>query len=387
MATIRAKLKQLRDADVKFISLVDRAATRIPFRVLKREKESKMGIDLTGVFKSDTSLKPAVAALVVLAHKNEAVNTQVREAIEKLGFITDRVQKSDEGQTLVYAQKDQAEDASVVRLSDQTLVSVEGLQAPSGWTGAMVEEHGFFPDLEMATEALLDQIEQVAKSDTPQEDGKKVLSSYAEYLDQMLVLPTACYKLGEVVQDIVKKAEPKTESESKASEKPLPGKKAEAVVEKPAAKTKEDAAKATKNEAETEAEKKKRALKHPPAEMAPPDEEDDQKPPPEEAQKCDTDDGIQATLLTALKGIEDRMMEQLAGVSQKVETVVTDLDAQKKVLDDVVQKADTLDTKLGTTVTAPPMSEDRPASTRMRVQKDDDPRTGNFDTAFLRRRR
>ena len=35
------------------ISLVDRAATRIPFRVLKRDKESKMGIDLTTVFKSD----------------------------------------------------------------------------------------------------------------------------------------------------------------------------------------------------------------------------------------------------------------------------------------------------------------------------------------------
>ena len=64
MAKIRTKLKQLRDADVRFISLVDRAATRIPFRVLKRdEKENKMGIDLTKVFKIDRFVRLAKLAI------------------------------------------------------------------------------------------------------------------------------------------------------------------------------------------------------------------------------------------------------------------------------------------------------------------------------------
>ena len=132
----KMKLKQLRDADVRYISLVDRAATRIPFRVLKRDKENEMGIDLTKVFKSDdTGGKPFVSALVVFAQKDEAVGNQVQEAITAHGFTTDRVQKSDEGETLVYAQADQSGETQIVRLSDQTLVSVSGLRVPGrmGW--------------------------------------------------------------------------------------------------------------------------------------------------------------------------------------------------------------------------------------------------------------
>lgn len=351
MATIRTKLKQLRDADVRFISLVDRAATRIPFRVLKREKENTMGIDLTKVFKSDGTAgkKPHVAALVVFAQKSEAAGTQVLEAIKTHGFKTDIVQKSDAGETLVYVQSDQKGETHVVRLSDQTLVNVAGLKVPEGWVGEMIEEHGFFPDLQMATMALYDEMALVAKSETPQADAKAVLESYATYLEQMLVLPANCYKLDEAVVDIVTKCS--------CEEK---GDKKDEVVKE-----------------ETEEERKKRIADHPPAEMAVSDEDDDQKPPP---------DAMKSDILAALKGIEERTTAQLTSLSTKLETVATEQVAQKKVLDDVVQKADTLSTTLNTTVTAPPVREDRPGPVRMRVQKDDDPRTGNFDTAFLRRR-
>ena len=89
-------------------------------------------------------------------------------------------------------------------------------------------------------------------------------------------------------------------------------------------------------------------------------------------------------ILKALKGIQ----KSVTGLASKVEAVVTEQAEQKKTLDGVVQKADTLNTTLKATVTAAPISEDRLTGARMRVQKtDDDPRTGNFDTAFLRRRR
>lgn len=343
MAKIRTKLKQLRDADVRYISLVDRAATRIPFRVLKRDKENKMGIDLTNVFKSDDTGKPYVSALVVFAQKDEAA-TQIEDAIEAHGFTTDRVQKSDEGETLVYAQTDQSKDMQVVRLSDQMLVSVSGLKTPEGWVGDFVEEQGFFPDLKMATTALYDQMVEVSKSDTPQEDAQATLTSYGQYLDQVLILPTACFKLDEMINEIVRKCECETT--------------------------------VVKESPEDEAARKKRIADHPPSEMAPVDEEDDQKPPPDEAYKSD--------VLAALKGIETT----ITGLAEKLETVVEEQAEQKKTLDGVVQKADTLNTTLKATVTAVPVPEDRPVgSVRMRVQKDDDPRTGNFDTAFLRRRR
>jgi hypothetical protein len=359
MATIRTKLKQLRDADVRFISLVDRAATRIPFRVLKREKENTMGIDLTKVFKSDGTAgkKPHVAALVVFAQKDEAAGTKVLEAIKTHGFKTDVVQKADNGETVVYVQSDQKGETHVVRLSDQTLVNVAGLKAPEGWMGELIEEHGFFPDLKMATAALYDEMALVAKSETPQADAKAALESYASYLEQMLVLPVNCYKLDEAVLDIVAKCS----CEGK-------DKKDEVVKEEEA-----------ESKAETEAEKKKRIADHPPAEMAVADEDDDQKPPPD-AVKSDA-------ILAALKEIKESTTTQLTSLSTKLESVVTEQASQKKVLDDVVQKADTLSTTLKTTVTAPPVREDRPGPVRMRVQKDDDPRTGNFDTAFLRRSR
>jgi hypothetical protein len=357
----KMKLKQLRDADVRYISLVDRAATRIPFRVLKRDKESKMGIDLTKVFKSDNTGKPYVSALVVFAQKNEAAGTQIHDAIKAHGFTTERVQKSDEGETLVFAQADQSGETQIVRLSDQMLVNVSGLKMPAGWMGEMIEQQSFFPDLKLATEALYEQVALVSKSDTPQEDASAVLGSYAAYLDQMVILPSACFKLDEVINEIVRKCscEETEKGEVKPGETPAKNPAAEAIKE------------------ESEADKKKRAANHPPAEMAPKDEEDDQKPPPDETYK--------AEVLAALSGLKDT----ITSLSTKVEAVATEQGEQKKVLDEVVKKADTLNETLESTVSAPPVSPDRPAhSTRMRVdKKDDDPRTGTFDTAFLRRRK
>lgn len=349
MATIRTRLKELRDVDVQFISLVDRAATRIPFRVLKRE-DSKMGIDLTKVFKSDQPVKPHVSALVVFAHKNEAVAKEIEAAITAHGFATDRVQKSDEGQTLVYAQGDQPKDVVVVRLSDQTLVSVGGLRVPEGWVGEWVEKHGFLPDVAMATSALHAQAQElVTKAENPQAEAEALLTSYAEYLSQVIQLPTACFKLDDAIEAIVKKC---------ACE----GEKTEVVKESP----------------EDEEARKKRVEGHAPAEMAVSDEDADQQP--EGVAKAED-------IMAALKGIEERTTTQLTGLAAKLETVVTEQVAQKKVLDGVVQKAETLTTTLKTTVTAVPAAEDRPSGPRMRTQKsEDDPRSGCFDTAFLRRR-
>lgn len=353
MATIRTRLKELRDVDVQFISLVDRAATRIPFRVLKRE-DSKMGIDLTKVFKSDQPVKPHVSALVVFAHKNEAVAKEIEEAITAHGFSTDRVQKSDEGETLVFAQGDQSAETHVVRLSDQTLVSVGGLRVPEGWVGEWIEKHGFFPDVAMATSALHAQAQElVTKSENPQADAEALLTSYADYFTQIIQLPTACFKLDDAITAIIKKCS----CEEKKDEK-----KDEVVKESP----------------EDEEARKKRIASQPPAETTVADEDADQQQP-EGVVKADV-----AAILTTLKGIEERTTSMAA----KLETVATEQAAQKIVLDGVVQKAETLTTTLKTTVTAVPVAEDRPAGPRMRTQKsEDDPRSGNFDTAFLRRRR
>ena len=91
---------------------------------------------------SDANVGPEAAGF---APKDDAAGKLVADAIEKHGFKTDRVQKSDAGETLVYAQADQPKDVVIVRLNDQMLVNVANLKTPKGWVGEMVEENGFFP--------------------------------------------------------------------------------------------------------------------------------------------------------------------------------------------------------------------------------------------------
>lgn len=351
-----------------------------------------MGIDLMRVFKGDDTVKvkPSVSALVVFAHKDEDVKTLMQEAIKKEGFAVDRVQKSDEGETMVYSQGDQPKEAMVVRLGDHVLASVAGFTVPQGWVGDLVEEHGFFPDLKMATAALYDQLVSVSKSETPQADAKEMLGSFGQYLDQMMVLPAACFTLDEALGDIVRKADgdpdaaEDTDDEDDADESDDDADETdEADAETPAEEVQKTDDKAKKGETEEE-KKKKRLKKHPPSEMAPVDEEDDQKPPPDEVTKSDQSPDFQQAVMSALTGLKD----STTALATKIEAVATEQATQKKTLDAVVQKADTLGATLKSTVIAPPVSEDRPAgAARMRVQKDEDPRTGNFDTAFLRRRR
>ena len=360
MATIKTRLKQLKDADVRYISLVDRAATRIPFRVLKRDKESKMGIDLTKVFKSDNTAgrKPYVSALVVFAQKDEAAGNQVQEAIKKYGFTTERVQKSDEGETLVFAQRDQTGDVQVVRLSDQLLVTVgelaeaQRLDRGNGGRGRVLPRSADgHRRVARASEGDGRQVRHAAGRDG---SGPHQLRGVHDAVGSA---SGQLFQVGRGHQghrrQVLLRGSPVAEGDKKDE-------KDEAV------------------KGETEEEKKKRLKSHSPAEMEPKDEEAEDGPPPEEVEKADD-----SPVLAALKG----MTAQLTSLSQKLESVVTEQASQKKTLDEVTQKADTLGTKLSTTVTANPVSEDRPAPSRMRVQKDDDPRTGNFDTAFLRRRR
>jgi hypothetical protein len=241
----------------------------------------------------------------------------------------------------------------------------------------MVEKNGFFPDLELVTDELQAQVADiVSKSEAPIQDAEAALTSYAEYLTQIAVLPANCFKLNDAVVEVVKKCscEDKKDDEEKTEAEKADGKSPYNETTLHSNKVKNGTTKA----GETEAERKKRIASHPPSEMAPVDEEDDQKPPP---------DAVKSDILTALKGIEERTSAQLTSLSTKLEAVAAEQVTQKKALDDVAQKADTLGTQLSTTVMASPVSEDRPAPARMRVQKDDDPRTGNFDTAFLRRRR
>jgi hypothetical protein len=324
-----------------------------------------MGIDLMRIFKGDKpKAKPDVAAVVVFAHDTPETMEQVRKSIEDAGFTTKTVQKADENTTVVYTQQDHDADKTVmIRLSDQMLLTALNVEPLTGLFGALVEKNGFVPDLPMAMDLFAVAVQEaVTKSDDPQTDIESAYKSLGEYLKLMGSLPPAAFAAADAVQAFaVKKVETPCDEE-----KP----EVEPTEEEKAAKAKADAEKVEAEKTEKVTEPVKPAVK--PAEKV-----------VEPVAKTET-----AAILEAIAGLRRETKDSIKGVAAKVDAVVEEQGKQKKTLDEVVQKAETLDSKLKTTVVTPDTTEDRPSGPRHTQRKaDDDPRTGNFDTAFIGRRR
>jgi hypothetical protein len=325
-----------------------------------------MGIDLMRVFKGDKpKAKPELAAVVVFAHEAPETQESVRKAIEDAGLTTKTVRKADENTTVVYTQKDHDPDKTVmIRLSDQMLVTALNVEPLKGLFGALVEKNGFVPDLPMAMDLFAVAVQEaVTKSDDPQADIDSAYKSLGEYLKLMGSLPSAAFVAADAVQAFAVKAETPCDDEEK-----------EQTEEEKAAKVKADAEKveAEKTEKVTEPVKPAEKVVEKPAEKV-----------VEPVAKNET-----AAILEAIAGLRRETKDSIKGVAAKVDAVVVEQGKQKKTLDEVVQKAETLDSKLKTTVVTPDTTEDRPAGPRHTQRKaDDDPRTGNFDTAFIGRRR
>lgn len=411
MATITRKMKELRNADVRFISLVDRAASRIPFRVLKREG-SDMGIDLMGlgkrVFKGDRQVyKPEITAVVVASQGDATVSDQIRQSIATAGFVTDQVQKSDGGNTTVYTQGvkvSEKDDIQLIRLSGDTLLQVKGFDEPSGIFSGDADGQKFYPGLSDATQMFHDEmVGIVAKSDNPRSEISDLLSSFGDYLNKVVSLPTSCFKADWSVQEIVKKCgcgEDKKVVAAKDSEE-----ETESAKEKE--KEKEESKKSDEEEAykiegcsdEDMADMKKRGLSKDEmvAEVAKKkkDKEDSTTKAevvvvkdvekPEVVTKTDLQQLLEA--LGGLKESTSKMETKFTSLATKVDEVMATQVEQKKVLDATVQKADALKGVLDTTVVASARGEDRATVTEVtKKSEDDDPRTGSFDTGMMRRR-
>lgn len=389
MARIRAKLKELRNADVRFISLVDRAASRIPFRVLKRENEM---LDLMSVFKGE-KIKPSVTAVVVFAQNDEAVSEEIRQSIANAGFTTEVVTKADNEETLVYSQGEAVEgETKLVRLSDQMVVVVKGLDEPTGMFGEIVAEHGFYPGFEMALVAFGQKLNAIIrKSDDTKSELKEVLDSFDSYVKLLAEIPSGCFKADDAVNAVIVKMEQSSVNGLKPDGKILVEEKSdeieedmedEVICEKCGSKKKLSSKEDTevcKGCGGTMKKKKKAEETVEVTEVVEtPKEEAKTEEKPEVVQKSDLQQILEA--LSAVTAKVD-------GVTMKVDAIAAEQVGQKKVLDDVVQKADTLEDKFKTTIVAAPVNGDRPSGSGLVKKSDDDPRTGCFDTAFIPGRR
>lgn len=339
-----------------------------------------MGIDLMSVFKGDrTKVQPApeVAAVVVFAQPDAERMEQVRQSIAAAGFTTDLTRKADDGETVVYGQGVTFEegDPVMVRLSDQMLVTVKGIEPVQGLFGDMIAKNGFVPDLDMALDAFHEAVaDTIQKSDQAPVEIAALTESLGGYLQIMASLPVAAY----VAEAAVRKVAADPAGAEAAGTTEVPGLQAgDTVTEVQNA----DDANPDAVPAVPEPDPNATPQKLEPGEVRnPPSTVKEVKTP---VQKTDLQ-----PVLDALASMKTQTTTAIQHLTAKVDLVVAEQAAQKKTLDGVVQKTETLDGKLKTTVTAAPPTEDRvPDATSRVVKQDDDPRTGCFDTAYLRRRR
>jgi len=230
---IKMKANELHDADVSYISLVDRPANRIPFRITKAEestsKEESLMFNLNTLMrKSDPEPQtPAIAAIVIRKEDEAGLKDQLVEA----GFSVDSPVEEEE--IVIYKQMDFDEDKVVaVKFNDDVMALVTDVKKEfTPFPDSMsfsdnIQAGAFLPGVAMATDVMMDTVRQcLRKSSNPDEAKQKlkaVLDDYKKYVLKLADnLPEMAFKLENIMaikdenEEAVSKAENELENEGK----------------------------------------------------------------------------------------------------------------------------------------------------------------------------
>ena len=210
---IKVKANAMEDADVNFISLVTRPASRIPFRVMKSDDplEGSSMFNLTRLFKQDgESAIPAdcVLAGVVVQQKHEA---EFAPKLKELGLkIDDRVEKDG---AVILKQCDFDEDkVTLIKLNEMGglfLNASEKVQKqfdpfPEGTDFSENFNQGaFLPGVHIATDVMMETMRNVLRTAEDQTAARAgigtLLNAYTNHvLDFVDELPEVAFKIDEM---------------------------------------------------------------------------------------------------------------------------------------------------------------------------------------------
>lgn len=482
--TVKAKLRKLTDLDVTFVSLVDRGANRIPFRIVKNQ-ESAM-LNLTNLFRTVKSeakpvkaseVVPTIAAMIV--QKADVSAESLASLKESFGFT---VEKSYEDGTVALAKSDDFEtDGELVKMDENMVLVVKGF---SPWTeklnalpfGKKVDTKLFHDGVRCAVNVATDRIQEALWSAESPSDiakqAKTILADCAEYVSTIAAaLPAEAFTMNAKVAEAVYKKDGCGKKDKKAdgTEEPAMTQKSEGTdpapageeephtdssvevqkaapkkttpegsaitdpAAKPAAKPAEGQSMGTEPNPEAGAPQGTAPAASQPSGSAvvedgnaTGDESSDGKPADKptggESKPADGDkakdgekpkDGEAPVSEPAVsddaapksqKEFMDEVLATIRGFAEVVQTVqalnggmtnilksVDELGAEVKTfktateekIDSVVKKADTAAQAVRGTVLATDLGGDPVPTTK--VQKSEDPRSGVFDTAFIRR--
>lgn len=381
---VKVKLTEMSDPDVRWISVVERAASRIPFRVFKADQENGM-IDLSNplrVLKGDKAPakkedpKAQVVAVITMDYGDE-VQGQVKTLLEANGIPVETVQKNEDGTlTFLTGQGDLTDmaDKKLVKLSDETLLVTKGVSMYSDnlKLSDAATARQFMPGVYAATEVMASIISSAMYDVANQQElvtkVEEVTKDFASYILALAkAMPQAVFKADQEIQQIAKSEMAKAKDKEK---------------NKPKASDSEGAAHEGGEGAAHEGKEKEAAKKSDEAGAA-----------------TDTPEAGAGAEAVAKEGkkVEDlfaALTETIQGLAQKMDALgekVTAVSEAQETTDqkvaEIAKKAENATQAVNTTILAAPPGGDTPSGTTVQKSEDTDARTGCFDTAFIRRNR
>lgn len=370
MPKFRTTLKKMSGAEPAYVSLVTRGANRIPFRITKSEENDMGSIDLSGlsrVFKREAPVlnkksEPEQASILsFVVEKNEDFDA-VKSALGEAGFSVEKMEENEDG-TVSFKQSDEAvneDEATVVRLSDSLIAVVKGFQPYCENMKTFAEAVGvenYYSGVDVASRALRQTINKALyDSDdlpTAKKAVTKALADFAGYVTGLIDgLPQAAFKAEKVVGEAVAKC-----AVAKAEKIEKQGKQ-----EEPA-----------KNEtASTEVTGDTPAQKSESGEGT------------QEGEQGAAD--VDAKIAKALEGFGAGLLNKVEeAITQKIAPLVDSVNSIEKAAKTATEKAEAVEKTVTTTVAAGAPAGDEPSGTSAVKKEDTDPRSGLFDTAFIRK--
>lgn len=372
MTKVQANMTEMKNADVHFISLVKRAASRIPFRVVKHDLQGNdMSIDLSRVgriFKSAIA-KPEVPATgpevvaVVINGADEALQTMMVSALKTLEADFPKVVKSEDGSAVTFSPEGELPaDVSLVKLSEDVCLVVKGF---SPWSDEFRKDSsfaeaaaasGFYSGVDVATGLLRDAVSTALYSSTTKSDAvtavKKTLGEFGSYVEALAGgLPEKAFKMDAALTDLLKA--------DKVSKAELVSKSAkEAPAKKPAAEDGDGADPEGVKEDMLEGKDGEKAT----------------------AKKAG-DEGL--GFAAVLKAALEPLVASIAAMDQKIVEVQK---STEQSIAEIARKAETAANAVKSTILSNAQAEDKPADSVQETKKSDDWRTGSFDSAMHRSR-
>lgn len=212
MPKLKFQATKMSDAHVSHISLVERGANRIPFKVIKEETGMKAfaGLDLGGLFSRKAEKTVEEPQVIAVATMNGDTLDAVKKSLTDAGFAVENMQEMEDG-SVIFKQEgcsDEAlADGVVVRLSENIAIVTKGFSpynmdvTADGVTFAdQCAAKGFYPGISAVMETLSDSIRSVVYAAKTPAEAKvavaKLFSEAAAYTGSFVAsLPVKAFKL------------------------------------------------------------------------------------------------------------------------------------------------------------------------------------------------